>query len=339
LGYGLLFVAIPLHLIFPPANVGFILFIFLFAVIQIFRYLGWFDFLFPKKKSHNVYTIIDPNEGKIERTLLFSAHIDSSWNWNLALKNPLKMWIKIPYGIVGGGVLLLLSFLNSLDMYNVVHLWTPWLDLLIIPFIPGFIFLIRFLSWNPKIASPGAMDNLTGVSTVLLLLKYMKEHPEEIPTNCRLIFAVFGSEESGDKGSLAFIHQHKQDLLQNAWVFNIDSVSDYDSFIVISGDGWLGAKYDPNLVRMAIESMKELEVQPAKAIVNPVGGTDAAFFVKNHIPAVTLTAQNPIASEYYHTKNDKIGRLNPLSLEKMNQILLNLIKKWDNFTNKVHSQF
>ena len=329
LGYALMFIAIPLNFLLPLANIIFEVFLLLFALVQIFKYLGWFDFLFPKKISHNIYTIMDPPSGSFEKTLIFSGHINSSWNWNLALKSPTRMWVKVPYGILSAVILMILSLLHVLDSANLLHLWSPWLNLIIIGLIPGFWYLMHYLSWNPKIASPGAMDNLTGVFMVLWLLKYFHEHTEEIPANTRLLFATFGAEESGNKGAKAFVDRHRADLLQNASVINIDGVSDFEYFVIIEGDVWLGINYDPTLVHMAQESMQENDAKPGTPTKNPVGGTDASMFSKRKIPAVTLIAQNPIATDYYHTQRDKFERLNPRTLEKMNQIVLTLVKKWE----------
>mgnify|MGYP000925856260 CR=1 FL=1 len=42
---------------------------------QLIRYKEWLDFLFPKKNSHNVYSIIDPPEGKFYYTIILSGQI------------------------------------------------------------------------------------------------------------------------------------------------------------------------------------------------------------------------------------------------------------------------
>ena len=82
----------------------------LFAIAQIFTYSGTFDFLFPKKRSQNVYTSIDPEEGEeLKYTICFSAHMDSCWCWNHSLRNPKTAIPKIVVGIVGFVLLIIMS--------------------------------------------------------------------------------------------------------------------------------------------------------------------------------------------------------------------------------------
>ena len=82
----------------------------IFAVVQIFTYKGWFDFLFPKSESQNVYSILPPKDGQpIKYTLMFSGHVDSCWNWNLSLKNPATAIPKIVIGVVGFFVMMIIS--------------------------------------------------------------------------------------------------------------------------------------------------------------------------------------------------------------------------------------
>jgi Zn-dependent M28 family amino/carboxypeptidase len=184
-------------------------------------------------------------------------------------------------------------------------------------FVPGLYYGATFLSWDKKIASPGAMDNLTGVGASIFMGKYFREHPERLPKNCRIIVSAMGSEEAGLKGSLAFTKKHKDDkeLLINPIHINLDSISDYDHFGVISGDIWQMTNFDKNLIAIATDVYKSLGLK-TQAFKNPVGGCDSTPFCKLGIPSVTLCAQNPVPTTYYHTKNDHYNRLDTRSLEK-----------------------
>lgn len=326
IGYLLLFVLTPLYIFFPLGAIIFGIFIFLDAILQIFRYTGWFDFLFRKGKSQNVYSVMEPESGRAEYTILIGGHIDSSWGWKLPLKNPMKMWVKVPYGIISGVIALVISTYRVISGNQVITWSNSWMLWVLIIFIPGWMYLANFMSWKKEKSSPGAMDNLSGLSVAMQVVKYLKEHPEERPKNCRIILMGFGSEEASLKGSLNFIEQHK-DEYEDLWALIVDGVSDDGHFYVINGDTWLGTDYDEEFCTLAQEAMNEVGVKPATKIKNPVGGSDSASFARNDVRTVTLVAQDPNPSTYYHTVNDLPDRLKSEVLEKMDNVVLTLIKK------------
>ncbi|MBD3351033.1 MAG: M20/M25/M40 family metallo-hydrolase [Candidatus Lokiarchaeota archaeon] len=333
-GYLILFVLFPLYIFLPLVALILGLFVFFVAIAQIFRYTGWFDFMFPQKTSRNVYSIVEPSSGTVDQTILIAGHIDSSWEWNLALKNPERLWFKIPYGIIGGALVIIMALYRLITNNVTITLGNSWTIWIFIFFIPGWIYLARYLSWDKSKASPGAMDNLSGVSIALWVTDHLKKHPEKIPENTRIIVGAFGSEEAGTKGSQAFVKKHKNDLLQNMWALIVDGVSDMDYFHVVEGDTWLGTKYDDDFCSMAQEAMQEQKVLPATRIENPVGGSDSASFSRAGVRTVTLIAQNPTATDYYHTHNDTYDRLELLTLAIMDEIVLKLIQKIGKCVNK-----
>ena len=194
----------------------------IFAIFQIFTYTGVFDFLFKKETSHNVYASLEPANGeKAEYKIMLSGHKDSSWCWNHSLKNPKTGMIKTGLGVGSVFIAMILSIIN-LAIGNIFLISSNSTILQIIFYIlplfciPGAIFLCQYLTWDKSKASPGAMDNLTGVGFSILVAKYFKEHPEKQPKNCRIICAALGAEEAGLKGSLAFCNQHENDgMLEN----------------------------------------------------------------------------------------------------------------------------
>lgn len=317
------FVFLAFYYVNPIISLVLTLLGFAYAVIQIFMYKGWFDKLWKQHDSQNLYSVIDGG-GKIDYTIVYSGHTDTSWNWNHSVKNPQFLILKIVYFILGILSVIVFSIIKIAMGYgedffgvginglgNIILTFGPLL------FVPGLYYGATFLSWDKKIASPGAMDNLTGVGAALFMGKYYKEHPERLPKNCRIIVAALGSEEAGLKGSFAFTKKHKDDkeLLINPIVLNIDSLSDYDHFGVISGDVWQMTNFHPELIKIATDVFKSLDLK-TQAFKNPVGGCDSTPFCRLGIPTVTLCAQNPVPTTYYHTKNDHYSRLDTRSLEK-----------------------
>lgn len=332
------FVSAIMYCLHPIASLVTSLGTLLYAIIQVFLYKGWFDKLFPQKESTNVYSVIDGGE-KIDYTIVFSGHNDSSWNWNHANgKHPTMLIIKTVIGVVGVVAVLVASIVRIIlgavvdrDFFRLSFNGPLNIIFALIPiiFLIGFYWLCMFLSYNKEIASPGAMDNLTGVGFSILMGKHYIENPDELPKNCRIIVAGLGAEEAGLKGSLAFMEQHKDDkeLLINPYFINLDSFRDYDHFNVVVGDAWLGSKFDPDLIELCMQSMQECGLNKAKKIKNPVGGCDSTPIARAGYKTVTLNAQNPTTTNYYHTYEDTVEGLNDATLEKTYELLLNVANK------------
>lgn len=296
----------------------------IYSFTMVFVYTDIFKFLWPKKDSENFYTVQEAKSGKADFTIILSAHYDSSWHWTLQYNNPKTMLPKLAMGILAVLVLLIAGIVLPATGRNIA-IWTAaanysvsawsvseWVfRALLLVLSPGFVFLTLFLSPDKSLASPGAMDNLSGIAQNMMIAKHYAENPDELPDNCRLIALAFGCEEAGLKGSMAFVKQHKNDgLLDNAYVINIDSVSDGDYFEVVMGDIMQLTRFDQGMIDMGYESLKEAGlIRKTGKIYNPIGGCDSTPFAKIGVPTVTIAAQNPVPTTYYHTKDDKPGRL------------------------------
>lgn len=330
------FAALLLYYIHPIPALILALADLLFAVVQVFLYKGWFDRFFKQEMSNNIYSVID-GKGTIDHTIVFSGHTDSSWTWKMAVKNPKTMILRTVYGIVGvlsvlvGSVIRLSLGMNSVTRPDSLSTGI-YLFLLLAPlvFIPGIYSLCIYLSHKKEIASPGAMDNLTGVGAAIYMGRYFKENPDELPDNCRIIVAALGAEEAGLKGSDAFMKAHADDteLLIDPYFVNIDSLRDYEHFNAVKGDSWLGTKFDRDMQDMFIRAFEKVGVEP-HIIVNPVGGCDSTPICRKGYKTITFAAQNPIVTDYYHTYNDTYDGLDIKTLEKSVDVLLDV-------TNQIH---
>lgn len=305
-----------------------------FAVIQVFLYKGWFDKFFKQETSNNTYSVID-GKGTIDHTIVFSGHTDSSWCWQMAVKNPKTMILRTVYGVVGvaailiGSLLRLFSGMGTVvrpdDMSKGFHAFLIIAPLL---FIPGIYSLCIYLTHDKTKASPGAMDNLTGVGASIFMGKYFKENPDKLPDNCRIIVAALGAEEAGLKGSEAFMKAHAgdKDLLIDPYFVNIDSLRDYDHFNAVKADSWQGTKFDQDMQDMFVEAFKRAGVTP-NIIANPVGGCDSTPIIRQGYKTITFAAQNPVATDYYHTYKDVYDDLNMDTLEKSVEVLLDVTEQ------------
>lgn len=298
----------------------------IWLVVSVFKYHTCFDWCFKHKVSHNTYAELLPEDGKYDYTIFLSGHTDTSWTLKLsASQNKLGfvgVVLRLGLGaiavalvtIISAVLLVLIMMLNYgdnlgyntlsnvYDAYRIVSQIALYSSPVLI--ICAFL-LTMYNEKTEEIASPGAMDNATGVSIAYQVLKYYKENPDKMPKNCRIVDFNCGAEESGLRGSIAFTRKHKNDgMLDNAYHINIDSIADAEHFEVIHGDSWLCPHFDKDLERMFKESMREAGIKNPGDIANPVGGCDSTPFQKAGVKSITFAAQNPVMSDYYHTFRD-----------------------------------
>ncbi|MBQ6543736.1 MAG: M28 family peptidase, partial [Clostridia bacterium] len=206
------------------------------------------------------------------------------------------------------------------------------LAMIIIPFITalGSWFIIAWNDPDEDNASRGAMDNATGIALSYEVIKYFKENPDKMPKNCRIVDCNCGSEEVGLRGSMAFAKEHKNDdLTQNAWNINIDSVADKDYFEVVIKDDWQMCRFDKDLEKMFKDTFEELGIvsKTGGCIHNPVGGCDSTPMTRAGIKSVTFAAQNPMLTYYYHTFRDMPDRFEPETVGLGFEVVLGVIEK------------
>ena len=342
LGY-LGYVSAVLFYLSPIASFIMAALLLIYAGLQIFTYTGVLDFLFKKHPSQNVYATLEPKSGVVDRTILLSGHLDSSWCWQLSAINPNTMMIKTIIGVLSVAGIALVSLIAICNGALSFMFWTTnivdvsakkianigYLIMYIVPIfaVPGCYWLSQYLTWDKKKASPGAMDNLTGCELALATVKYYKEHQDELPENTRLICAGIGCEEAGLKGSLAFCKAHKADFNEHYYNINLDSFRDYDHFNAVKGDTWLFSKFNKDLVNITVETMNEIDVPTPGIIENPVGGCDSTPFYRAGVKTVTIAAQDPRPTNYYHTYNDTVEGLNLPTLEKGFELVVKMIPK------------
>lgn len=324
----------------------------IWLVVSVFKYHTCFDWCFKHKVSHNTYAELLPDDGKYDYTIFLSGHTDTSWTLKLsASQNKLGfvgVVLRLALGAIAVAAVTIVSvvmlilimvlnygtdtlsydtLVNTAKAYYVIKQMALYSSPIVI--ICAFL-LTMYNEKTEAIASPGAMDNATGVSIAYQVVKYYKENPDKMPKNCRIINCNIGAEESGLRGSIAFTRKHKNDgMLDNAYHINIDSVADKDHFEVIHGDSWLCPHFDKDLERMFKESMREAGIKNPGDIANPVGGCDSTPFQKSGVKSITFAAQNPVMSHYYHTYHDVPERFSAETVGLGLDVVLRVIDKID----------
>ncbi len=352
LGWGA-FIAFCGFYLSPIASLVISAFLLLFALTHIFYYSHLLDPLFPKDDSQNVYAVLPPKSGKAKYNIILSAHMDSSWCWLHSYKNPNTMMIKTGLGVLSVVVLLIISivaiileasssisFMGLSEVFNnfsnnshtgkdiatIVMYCLPLLCL------PGFYFLTQYLSYDKKIAAPGAMDNLSGIAASIEVIKHFKENEEEIAKDAKFIILGTGAEESGLIGAMAFVKAHKDDkelVNEDTYAINLDSFRDMEHFNVVKKDTLQFVPFDKELIELSKQAIDNCGVQ-SHIIENPVGGSDSTAFAKAGIKTITLNAQDPRPTDYYHTTNDGLDNLKIDTLEKSFEVVKELVRLIDN---------
>lgn len=333
----------------------------LWLVCSCFLYKTWFDMFFPQKVSCNTYGELLPEDGNYSYTIVLSGHTDTSWTWRHSehayrhKDKPIK-GIIATYGKVGFGAGCVFFLVAVAIAYAVIYTAAAfggeWAGMAVSGYVKSFAyfsFALRFLPlitaigsafvimWNDpneENASRGAMDNATGIGLSYAVIKYFKENPDKMPKNCRIIDLNCGSEEAGLRGSMAFAAEHKDDdLLENCWNINIDSVADKDYFEVVIKDDWQMCRFDKDLEAMFKATFDELGIESKTkgCIHNPVGGCDSTPMTKAGVKSVTFAAQNPVLTYYYHTWRDMPDRFEPETVGLGFDVILGVIDKIDQF--------
>ena len=326
----------------------YLIFVWIWLFVSVFKYHTCFDWCFKHKVSHNTYAELLPEDGKYDYTIFLSGHTDTSWTLKLSASQYklgfVGVVLRLGLGAIAVGVVTIVSLimlvLSMMMLYgdysievtaNVFKAYSVMSQIALYgsPLAIACAFLLTMYNEKTEaIASPGAMDNATGVSIAYQVVKYYKENPDKMPKNCRIVDCNVGAEESGLRGSIAFTRKHKDDgMLDNAYHINIDSVADAEHFEVIHGDSWLCPHFDKDLENMFFDAMKEAGIKKPGNIANPVGGCDSTPFQKAGVKSITFAAQNPVMSDYYHTFRDVPERFSPETVGLGLDVVLRVISK------------
>ena len=326
----------------------YLIFVWIWLFVSVFKYHTCFDWCFKHKVSHNTYAELLPEDGKYDYTIFLSGHTDTSWTLKLSASQYklgfVGVVLRLGLGAIAVGVVTIVSLimlvLSMMMLYgdysievtaNVIKAYSVMSQIALYgsPLAIACAFLLTMYNEKTEeIASPGAMDNATGVSIAYQVVKYYKENPDKMPKNCRIVDCNVGAEESGLRGSIAFTRKHKDDgMLDNAYHINIDSVADAEHFEVIHGDSWLCPHFDKDLENMFFDAMKEAGIKKPGNIANPVGGCDSTPFQKAGVKSITFAAQNPVMSDYYHTFRDVPERFSPETVGLGLDVVLRVISK------------
>lgn len=284
------------------------------------------DFLFPKIKSSNVSGYIDPSSN-LKQTIIFAGHMDSTpefiwWYW---FKNwGARAMIYAGVSFVVFPVFILMSiYFPELHFKSIFQIILGLFGLAI-PLSVVFYFI------HGKLVVPGAQDNLSGISVAFHTIKNLAHKYPNGLKHTRIRMISFGSEETGLRGSNAYVKKNIEELIkENACLINLDGILDGNQIHIVKSEPMPWIQYDKHLIKSLSETFRN-EKLSFKTGILPIGATDGASFARKKIPALTVIGL-PLSGLHptYHTRLDTIEWLNNDTLNKVTDVLVKFAENLD----------
>lgn len=227
-------------------------------------------------------------EGTTPRFLLV-AHRDTK-------SQAVSTFLRVGSIIAALAATLILFLLALLAVVAPDVLWTP---LIVIVAVVGAIgAALLMLCWAGN-ASPGALDNASGLAALLGLARRCREHDD-------VAFLVTDAEELGLIGARAVVGH----LPPIVGLVNFDGLDDHGPFHLIERHGWPRAKgVAPHLAATLLAVAEALEL-PIDRRNLPIGLlVDHIAFVRAGLPAVTLMRGTSRSLQRVHRPSDTADRL------------------------------
>ncbi len=159
---------------------------------------------------------------------------------------------------------------------------------------------------------PGANDNASGVSVVLNLIRYYREHPPKY----KMVFLFFAGEEAGLLGSKFLVNSKVLSLPKIKFLINLDLLGTGDEGImVVNGSLYQEAFGTLNKINQELKLVPEIKKRGKAA------NSDHYWFTEAGVPCFFIYTMGGIKA--YHDVFDKEETL-PLTRYKEVFLLLTL---------------
>jgi hypothetical protein len=154
----------------------------------------------------------------------------------------------------------------------------------------------------------GAIDNAAGVVSVVETARVLAKFRSHLPRALRVV--LFGVEEAGLVGSMAYVHQHRDELNDIVLMINNDALGGRPSGIEVQGRDELRAVMEPiaGRVRIAGEGLPPFAVTMAHP---GWWGLDSTPFGFHGVPTVHLASAEARPGDFasYHLHTDHIDKV------------------------------
>jgi Zn-dependent M28 family amino/carboxypeptidase len=189
-------------------------------------------------------------------------------------------------------------------------------------------------------ASPGAIDNASGVGTVLHLAECLTAHPDPsassgqaLDNRLRVTILITSAEEFGLLGVAAYLQQNESRLRQHTqlgglYILNFDGVGVDGSLYYTDAP----ARSPGRLVNLLREACGELGI-PMRKYSLPGALFDHMPFAQRGFDAVSLTTIGR-ATRFVHTPGDSADKLDARGFEQAGRVALRVLEKLGNLGNE-----
>ncbi len=305
----------------------------LVAITQFGLYFEVIDRFFPKGRCTNVVATLEP-KGPVKRQVIISGHHDSAYEFRYLRFSPLAyVGLGAWQQIAQYAMPLVLAGLVAAQGLGVLAPSQGLLrGLAVFAFVPAVVFTTYFT----RRPVPGAGDNLVSSGMAVHVARIFRQRLQVDPealSGTRLILVSFDAEESGLRGSRAFV-RHNRDLLASAptVMLNLESFYKLKDLKVLTADLNGFRKLSRRVADLWIEEGRAegFRVEPMKLFYG-LGATDAAELAKVGVEAATLLAvpSSPIGAGrvIYHTREDVPANLEPEVIDAAARITLRMVDR------------
>jgi Zn-dependent M28 family amino/carboxypeptidase len=165
----------------------------------------------------------------------------------------------------------------------------------------------------------GAVDNWTGIVAIAHIYRTIKD----APLKKTVLFVGFGREEEGLIGSREMVRAIDKDRLgQYCAMINIDSLG----LGIAQAETGISSK---KLVARAAEIAKRMQMPFQMGTIRE-GDTDSSSFLARKIPAIALHGLSNEWRQVLHTHEDKVSKVNPMSVFMGYRLALGLFGEVEN---------
>lgn len=169
----------------------------------------------------------------------------------------------------------------------------------------GIVILAAHLdSWDPGV---GAIDNASGVAIMMNAARLIGELPDKPRRTIRVV--LFANEESGLKGSMAYLQAHQEELDRHVLGFEADFGA---------GPVWrLSSRVHPDelgAIDRIHRALAPLEL--ARGDNQASGGADLSGLVRLGMPLISPDLDGTNYFDVHHSANDTLRAVDPQALRQ-----------------------
>lgn len=281
-------------------------------LVQVIKNKDDFSWLFPKRTSYNVVSVIENGEKHIGKTVVLGCHYDTDYGrmelpkWiakqNSASLHTFMTWYAFASNILLAALSVACIFLKSGP--KAIVMFAGFVALAV-----SVVYMATYVTYF-KLGARMNKNALSGLGLTLAVAQHLKLNSEEIPSDVRVVVAAFGSSYAGAKGSEAFLEEHygKDNLLINPVFLDVSALRKNEANVVVS-DKNLKLNYGGRLAETAFETLKESGLTVDK-VVEQGRFADATSFQTKDIPSVFLDGGIQKESLFGETESDVETRYN-----------------------------